>query len=1024
MTKKRLSIFSVSGVALLSLFFLVACGSDRATTIERLAANAKQVVGPEDADNFARVFYVSPDGDDAGEGSRDNPFASLEAARDAIRGLPAEQRTGDILVWVAPGDYYRKSSFLLSLEDSGAAESRIVYRGGGAPGSAQLIGGTKLTGWEPYADGIFRVDVSGLKPFHTLYENGIRARKARFPSYEFDARFPLSGWRYLNAESGTDTELVWREGDLDSIDVSQLGNRANLVFWPWGYADWHKVTRRISAISPDQRKIVVPENLGNVAIGRQARFYIEGALSLLDQPGEFYLDEDQGMLYYWPRFGNPDQQKIIAPQLNRLILLEGIAFDQPLQHLVIEGFKLGYSDTFAHMTGPILFPWSTMTDFGAHGIIHLKYTENVTIQFNHVHSSGLNGIYLEQSNKHNRIYGNWIEDMGISGICIAYHRQARELPNDMNEHNFVANNLIHHLGSIGVDSFGINIWGASNNELAYNEIFDAARYAVTVRGPFTQHQFQHTNRPDTENNLIRHSHFYRLGQDSGDMGALHMAGISTPEIRPVNTMKQILIEDVLAHPSMQDVRPNGIFLDYPGGVTDQVFRDIEIRNTEVPYRANNTDIRHTFDNVSFRGEFDVNRMEYARIGLREDFPVNFRNPGEISDVSVREVTRRGERLLNLSWGDPADTDLKDIIITAEGVVGYEAVVVNAGRQQAVVPRPLVDGLAMLRIRSRDTHGNLSQGILIPAAQIPAPVSALRSEGVDGGAKLFWQGSPVASAYEIRVAMPGHTPLRIAADAESAVITGLANGRTYQVEVLVVDADGIAWPGATLRVPAGEGVPVPTDAAAWWTFDEDAIRHGQSLGDASGNGHTLFIADPAVELVEGRFGRALRFDGEDAFARVLAPEPLAIGAGDFAVSMWIRQSSTGNHTERVFEFGGTGEPGLTIMANNTDVRVLFTAGETRFGPFFRGLDMVDQWRHVVINIKRDSNLSIFVDGEELTSEDISSVAGVAIPAAPYMHLGRFKNSRNPRHNWPGDLDQLRIFQRALTLDEIIALFLEE
>ena len=1024
MRKKTLSSVSTAAVAALSFLLLVACGYDSAKVQESYAENVQRILGPDDAANFALVLYVSPDGDDTAEGSRDKPFASLEAARDAIRMLAAEDRTGDILVWVAPGKYYRETPFLLTLEDSGTAESRIVYRGGGLPGSAELLGGVKLTGWEPYADGVFRIDVSDLKAFRTLYEHGIRARKARFPNYEFDARFPLSGWRYLNAESGTDTELVWREGDLDGIDPSQLGSRANLVFWPWGYADWHKVTRRISQIKPGQRSIVVPDNRGGVAVGRQARFYIEGALSLLDQPGEFYLDEDSGMLYYWPRSGHPDEQKIIAPQLKRLISLEGLAVDQPLEHLVIEGFKLGYTDTFSHMTGPILFPWSTMTDFGAHGVIHLKYTENVSIQFNHVHSSGLNGIFLEQSNKHNRIYGNWIEDMGISGICVAYHRQSRELPDDMNEHNFIANNLIHNLGAIGVDSFGINIWGASNNELAYNEIFDAARYAVTIRGPFTQHQFNHTNRPDTENNMVRHSHFYRVGQDSGDMGALHMAGISTPDIRPVNTMTQILIEDVLAHPSMQDVRPNGIFLDYPGGVTDQVFRDIEIRKTEVPYRANNTDIRHTFDNVSFRGEFDADRMEYAKIGLREDFPINFRSPGEVSGIAVSDASRRGERLLDLTWSDADDTDLKDIIITAEGVIGYDAVVVDAGQQQATVARPLVEGLAMLRIRSRDSQGNLSQGILIPAAQIPAPVREPRSEGVDGGAKLFWQGSPVASAYEIRVAMPGHTPHRVAAEAKSTVITGLANGRTYQVEVRVVDADGIAWPGATLRVAAGEGVPVPDDAAAWWTFDEDAIRHGQSLGDASGNGHTLFIADPAVELVEGRLGRALRFDGEDAFARVLAPEPLAIGTGDFAVSMWIRQANTENHTERVFEFGGTGEPGLTIMANNRDVRVLFTAGETRFGPFFRGLDMVDQWRHVVINIKRDSNLSIFVDGEELTSEDISSVAGITIPAAPYLHLGRFKNSRNPRHNWPGDLDQLRIFQRALTLDEIIALFLEE
>jgi len=128
------------------------------------------------------------------------------------------------------------------------------------------------------------------------------------------------------------------------------------------------------------------------------------------------------------------------------------------------------------------------------------------------------------------------------------------------------------------------------------------------------------------------------------------------------------------------------------------------------------------------------------------------------------------------------------------------------------------------------------------------------------------------------------------------------------------------------------------------------------------------------------------------------------------------------TERVIDFGGTGEPGLSLMANNTDVRLLFADEQQRYGPFFRGLEMPGEWRHVVVNIDRDREIMIYVDGEKLASEDIRASAGRNIPAAGQFLLGRYRNDYS-RYNWPGDMDQLRIYKRALSPGEIAALYRE-
>ncbi|MEX1117202.1 MAG: LamG domain-containing protein [Terrimicrobiaceae bacterium] len=338
--------------------------------------------------------------------------------------------------------------------------------------------------------------------------------------------------------------------------------------------------------------------------------------------------------------------------------------------------------------------------------------------------------------------------------------------------------------------------------------------------------------------------------------------------------------------------------------------------------------------------------------------------------------------------------------------------------------PDADWLVMLRLRTEDSNGNRSQGILVPASEVPAEVTNVVATGVDGGLEFSWErAEDPAGGFRITSPMHGFEAVDLPPGDRAARLDGLENARLYQFQLEVVDRDGQAWPGPEIRAMAGEGVAIPSDASAWWTFDESAIRSGYSIGDESGNGNTLFVGNDKVSLVDGVLGKALQFDGETAYAKVLSPTPLAIGTGGFAVSFWIRQVATPNMTQRVFEFGGTGEPGLSIMANDTDVRVLFTAGETRYAPFYRGLEMTNKWMHVVVNVDRAGDLSIWVNGERLVAEDISVEADVEIAAAPYLHLGRFKNATNPKHNWPGDLDQVRIFQRALTPAEIDALAAE-
>ena len=61
-------------------------------------------------------LFISPSGDDANPGTKEKPFATLEAARDAAR---SRRKSGPVTVRLGGGDYFRTKTFSLAQEDSG-----------------------------------------------------------------------------------------------------------------------------------------------------------------------------------------------------------------------------------------------------------------------------------------------------------------------------------------------------------------------------------------------------------------------------------------------------------------------------------------------------------------------------------------------------------------------------------------------------------------------------------------------------------------------------------------------------------------------------------------------------------------------------------------------------------------------------------------------------------------------------------------------------------------------------------------
>ena len=95
------------------------------------------LLGPLAAFAHGATFVVAPSGNDANPGKKEQPLATLEAARDAARKAGA----GPHRIVVMPGAYSLTKTFELDARDNGltieAAEE----------GKTTLYGGTLVSGW-------------------------------------------------------------------------------------------------------------------------------------------------------------------------------------------------------------------------------------------------------------------------------------------------------------------------------------------------------------------------------------------------------------------------------------------------------------------------------------------------------------------------------------------------------------------------------------------------------------------------------------------------------------------------------------------------------------------------------------------------------------------------------------------------------------------------------------------------------------------------------------------------------------
>ncbi|GAF79978.1 unnamed protein product, partial [marine sediment metagenome] len=210
----------------------------------------------------------------------------------------------------------------------------------------------------------------------------------------------------------------------------------------------------------------------------------------------------------------------------------------------------------------------------------------------------------------------------------------------------------------------------------------------------------------------------------------------------------------------------------------------------------------------------------------------------------------------------------------------------------------------------------------------------------------------------------------------------------------------------------QDIPVHADPnfVGWWTFVEG---QGTTAYDWSGNGNDGTLqGDP--EWVDGFFDNALDFDGSGDYVNCGNDSALGLTYTG-TVAAWIKHVDVFPGAGATVVAKGGHEWGLLINEDGGNTMQWY-CNDTEPRERITGTTPVDdgQWHHVA-GVHDGSTMYLYVDGEL----DASAASSGLINQEAYDVWIGGDSERNARF-WNGTIDDVRIYNRVLSVGEIAAL----
>ena len=305
------------------------------------------------------------------------------------------------------------------------------------------------------------------------------------------------------------------------------------------------------------------------------------------------------------------------------------------------------------------------------------------------------------------------------------------------------------------------------------------------------------------------------------------------------------------------------------------------------------------------------------------------------------------------------------------------------------------------------------------------------DGEHGGFTLrtpghMWPGAPAAiysgvadkDALTAKYVDNTRTYYLAAADAElsGSVYTQVSdlenelNGLwTYDRREIKVDAAKVRRINQeVIAAGAAAGDRDALKGGASWSLDENG---GTTAADSGPNRVPLALT-PGTSWTQGVKGSGLRFDGQGQYAETAGP--VVDTTGSYSVSAWASADTLpGNYATVVSQDGRRAPENPFYLQYGQGAFAFSTPGGHR-----ARVEMqpdTGRWYHLV-GVRDGDEIKLYVDGELAAT----AAAGPADVSTGPLSVGRAKYAGQNGDFWNGSVDQVRVYDKALTAQEVSAL----
>ena len=474
------------------------------------------------------VLHVSVGGAIVDGCSEETHYADIAAAQTALRSLDHSNRSVEVLIHA--GTYKLVDSVEFTSEDSGTEAYPIVYKAAG-DGEVVFTGATTLdaTKFSTITDEAIlnrlpeeaRTQVVAM----SLEGYGIDSKVLDYKERYINARDPLAIVNlYVNDKSQTLSRYpnagyegiseVKESGDAWTLRENAKtygafvyeGNNPDRWInadqaYVVGYLQYEYLRDRVSIGSVDPtNNIITLADFTTYGISTSGRWYVTNLLEEIDTPGEYFVDANNMILYYYPTESLDANDKVELTALNdTLITLTGAEY--------IEFNGIHFKGTLAD--GIVIEPIHNAGEDKIKPENITKHSSNIIVrncEFNDIGSDA-----IEIFGRNNLIEGCTLYDIGLEGVNILGGADPRTYTESK---NIIANNHFWNVGTQNSNLYKYAISLGRNTDsqvigdvVEYNIIHGEPGACAIIYGGL--------------GNVIRYNEIFALSSEAADMGLIY-----------------------------------------------------------------------------------------------------------------------------------------------------------------------------------------------------------------------------------------------------------------------------------------------------------------------------------------------------------------------------------------------------------------------------------------------------------------------------------------------------------------------